>query len=251
MDSTTLHTLITGASSGIGQSIAVRLSQEGRSLLLNGRELSRLEATMKLCSGNHHEAWVQDLGDVGNVQKSLESCIAERQIKVDGFVHSAGMASILAIRAVDLAGCSQILNVNAVSAILITASLSKQRVAKNSLRNIIFISSLFSRFGAKGHGLYAASKGALDAFMRCAALDLAPTVRVNSICPGGVKTRMASIAFQDEVIRENLMRTYPLGIGHPQDVAEIVNFLLSDKSKWITGQQFFVDGGRSINMSHK
>ena len=251
MHSAILHTLITGASSGIGQSIAVRLSQEGHSLLLNGREVSRLEATLELCSGNYHATWEQDLGDAGNIQKSLESCIAEHQIKIEAFVHCAGMASILATRAIDFSGCSQIFNVNAVSAILITASLSKQKVAKDSLRNIIFISSLFGRFGARAHGLYAASKGALDAFMRYVALDLAPTVRVNSICPGGVETKIASIAFQDEVIRDNLMRTYPLGIGRPQDVAEMVAFLLPDRSRWITGQQFFVDGGRSINMSHK
>ena len=244
------YTLVTGASSGIGQAIAVRLAQEGRSLLLHGRDLTRLEETFRLCGGSGHEYWVQDLGQPENVQPSLEACIADHHLRLEGFVHSAGMASILAARAIDLAGCSRVLNVNAVSAMLITGSLATRKVAKESLQSIVFISSLFSRFGAKAHSLYAASKGAIDAFMRCVALELAP-IRVNSVCPGIIETKIASSAFQDEEIRENILKTYPLGIGQPLDIAEMVAFLLSKKAKWITGQQFFVDGGRSANMSHK
>jgi NAD(P)-dependent dehydrogenase (short-subunit alcohol dehydrogenase family) len=87
--------------------------------------------------------------------------------------------------------------------------------------------------------------------VRALAVELAPDVRVNSVLPGAVRTPMAEAALADPVIAERLRQDYPLGIGQPGDIASAVEFLLSKNANWITGQQFVVDGGRTINLSHK
>jgi NAD(P)-dependent dehydrogenase (short-subunit alcohol dehydrogenase family) len=99
--------------------------------------------------------------------------------------------------------------------------------------------------------MYCATKGALDALMRALAAELAPEVRVNSVLPGAVQTSMAAEGFSDPEIVENLRRDYPLGTGDVADIAEAVEFLLSERAKWVTGHEMVVDGGRTASMSLK
>jgi NAD(P)-dependent dehydrogenase (short-subunit alcohol dehydrogenase family) len=87
--------------------------------------------------------------------------------------------------------------------------------------------------------------------MKSLSVELAPQVRVNSILPGAVRTPMAEYALKDPIIAEKLTGDYPLGLGEPHDIANLVEFLLSEKSRWITGQQLVIDGGRTANMSQK
>jgi NAD(P)-dependent dehydrogenase (short-subunit alcohol dehydrogenase family) len=103
--------------------------------------------------------------------------------------------------------------------------------------------------GAKGMSAYGASKGAIDTLMRCLAVELAPKVRLNSILPGAIPTEMTQAIFDNEQVRKRMAETYPLGIGEALDICYMAEFLLSEKAKWITGQQFTVDGGRSINIT--
>ena len=85
--------------------------------------------------------------------------------------------------------------------------------------------------------------------MRSLAVELAPRVRLNSVLPGGVRTSMTEHMYQDEELVKRMAATYPLGLGEVNDIYEAVNFLLSDKARWITGQQCTVDGGRTINIT--
>ena len=103
--------------------------------------------------------------------------------------------------------------------------------------------------GAKAFNVYSASKAALDALMRSLAVELAPNVRLNSVLPGAIQTRMTDHIFKDAELLNRMTKDYPLGVGYPSDIFEMVRFLISDESRWITGQQFVVDGGRSINIS--
>ena len=113
------------------------------------------------------------------------------------------------------------------------------------------MSSIWSKFGARGYSLYCASKGALDSAMRALAIELAPIVRVNSVLLGAINTPMSEKSFSDAEIMQNINNQYPLGVGHTNDAACMVEFLLSSDSRWMTGQQIVLDGGRSINMSSK
>jgi NAD(P)-dependent dehydrogenase (short-subunit alcohol dehydrogenase family) len=82
-------------------------------------------------------------------------------------------------------------------------------------------------------------------------VELAPEVRINCILPGAVRTPMAEDALATPEIAERLRRDYPLGLGQPRDIAAMVDFLMSEDAAWITGQQFVIDGGRTVNMSLK
>ena len=85
--------------------------------------------------------------------------------------------------------------------------------------------------------------------MRCLAVELAPHVRINSVLPGAVRTRMTAAIFANLEVVERMKTHYPLGLGTPTNIADAVQFLLSDKASWITGQQLTVDGGATIDIT--
>jgi NAD(P)-dependent dehydrogenase (short-subunit alcohol dehydrogenase family) len=246
---TLLHTLVTGASSGLGRSAAVRLSRE-RNLILHGRNRERLEETLRMClHPERHVVWEFDLKHPGELAGSLTPLLAASGRAVESFVHCAGMVTALPMRSVDYSVAQEIMNVNFFSAAEIVHVLLKRKVNGQRLTDILFISSIWSRFGARAHSAYCASKAALDGLMRALALELAPGIRVNSILPGAIRTSMAAEAFADPIIVDKLNRDYPLGLGKPDDIADAIEFVLSQKARWLTGQEIVIDGGRTVNMS--
>lgn len=241
--------LITGASSGIGRQVAVRLSQSRR-LVLHGRDPERLAETRALCRGpDQHLCWNFDLREVDGVDASLTRLIEEHRVPVADFVHCAGMLQIQPLRLCERTLAQETMNVNFMSAVAILRLLVRRKLNGKHLRGVVFISSTASQFGARGFGLYCASKGALDSFMRAMAVELAPDVRVNSVLPGAVKTAMTGAMLMDPDLRGRMEDGYPLGLGEPNDIVDAVEFLLSDKARWITGQQMVVDGGRTVNIT--
>jgi NAD(P)-dependent dehydrogenase (short-subunit alcohol dehydrogenase family) len=244
-----LYTLITGASSGIGKTIAAVLSQN-RSLILHGRDLIRLNETRNLCANpDQHLLWPMELAALDQIQTELPEFLFKQQAAINGFVHCAGALKILPMRQMELTVARGIMTVNFHSAAEIIRLLLKKNVNHHQLRNIVFVSSTASKFGAKGFSLYCASKGALDSLMRALAVELAPGIRVNSVLPGGVRTEMTESMFNDPQLADRLSVNYPLGLGQPSDIALAIEFLLSDKARWITGQQLVVDGGRTVNIT--
>jgi len=247
----TLHTLITGASSGIGRAAAVRLSPR-RNLILHGRDIGRLEEVRQSCQDPcRHLVWPFDLRNLDELAGALTPLLADAGRAVDAFVHCAGMVTVLPMRSIDHHVAEEVMRVNFFSAVEIINLLLKKKTNTRSLRSVIFISSIWSRFGARGHAAYCASKAALDGLMRALAVELAPEVRVNSILPGAVRTAMASQAFEDAEIAAKLERDYPLGAGRGEDIAGTIEFFLSSDARWLTGQQLVVDGGRTVDMSLK
>jgi NAD(P)-dependent dehydrogenase (short-subunit alcohol dehydrogenase family) len=244
-------TLITGASSGIGKAAALRLSQN-TNIILAGRNTSSLKEVLHLCSNpNNHIIWQIDLSNVGLIKESLKALIEDKGLVIDNFVHCAGMMKVMNMRSVEYANALQIFNVNFFSAAEIIALLLTKKVNQQSLKNILFVSAILARYGAKGHNLYSATKAALDGLMRSLATELAPQVRVNSVLPGAVDTPMAAAVLADSDLASKLSKDYPLGIGHPSDIADIIEFLISEKARWLTGQEFIIDGGRTINMTNR
>ena len=161
-------------------------------------------------------------------------------------MHSAGVAEILPIRAMTPRKTLNLMSVNCLAAIELSRLLVKRKVNPRRPRTITFLSSTSSIVGEKGGNVYCASKGALDAFMRSLAVELAPDTRVNSILPGIVETRMAAEWIDRPDYRRLIEERVPLGPGTVEDVVAAVDFMLSDGARWITGQQFVLDGGRSI-----
>ena len=243
-------TLVTGSSSGIGQEIACRLSKS-RQIVLHGRDQNRLEKTLSLCEPGNHVIWNFDLHDVSAIRGSLSELITQLGQPINEFVHSAGVPSVSAVRMNTALQMQKAMNVNAISAFEICSSLLRKNINQAALQRVVFVSSIWSRFGSTGHTIYSATKGALDAGMRSMAVELAPEVRVNSIALGAIETPMAVSALADDAIRKHSQENYPLGIGTTRDAADACEFLLSDSARWITGQTIVVDGGRTSHMSNK
>lgn len=237
----TVFTLITGASSALGQSIALRLAGS-RSLILHGRSIDTLERVRERCpSPANHRLWLCDFKHADQIESSFSSVLASNGATVSALVHCAGVAPLQPMRLADLALIEQTMRVNFTSVALLVSLLTRRKINHDALRSIIFLSSIASRSGVSGFNLYSASKGALDALMRSLAVELAPTVRVNSVLPGGLPPKQGHPAAEE--IAAAIKAATPLGLGSVEDVSGTVEFLLSDNARWITGQQLVVDGG--------
>ena len=238
-------TLITGASSGIGQAIAWRLSGRGP-LILGGRDEGRLARTRAGCvEPDRHVVWPFDLDQISELGEAFSAFLSERAIRVESFVHSAGVVKLAPLRLMDSASVERVMNVNVLAAIQIVRVLAKKSTNHGALRSVVFISSIHGLRGVKGNSAYCASKGALDALTRCLALELAPATRVNAVAPGAVQTPMSAVFFEDERASARLAEEYPLGTGRVDDIVDAVEFLMSERARWITGQILTVDGGRT------
>jgi NAD(P)-dependent dehydrogenase (short-subunit alcohol dehydrogenase family) len=242
-------TLITGASSGIGKELAKGLSRDRR-LILNGRDAQRLEDTRAACSSpERHLIWPQALDQVTELQTSFTEFLARHQVHVDNYVHCAGTLKVLPLRSIEIGYALEVLNTNFTSAFALMNALVTKKVNDGKLKAVVFVSSIASLYGAKGFNIYSASKGALDALMKSLAVELAPAVRVNSVLPGAIRTEMTKDIFARADMEERFKRDYPLGVGETDDIVHAVEFLLSDKARWITGQQLILDGGRTVNIT--
>lgn len=241
--------LVTGATSGIGKEIAIQLSNN-YNVVLHGRDLEKLCAVAVLCNpANTTLKWLNNLEEVDGVENSLAFFITTNSIEILKFVHCAGVMKMTPLKMSTLSILQQTFNVNVFAPNLICKVLTNKKINNSSLNSAVFISSNISNQGAKAMSAYGSSKSALDGLMRCLAIELAPKVRINSVLPGAVETEMTKEILANKEVRDRMLAVYPLGIGTPNDIYQIVFFLLSENARWITGQQFTVDGGRTINIS--
>jgi NAD(P)-dependent dehydrogenase (short-subunit alcohol dehydrogenase family) len=241
--------LITGATSGIGKEIAIQLSKK-YNIVVHGRNLVKLDDILGLCNpSNISLKWLCDLEDISEIEKSLTSFILSKSIEIYKFVHCAGVMKMAPLKMSTLSVLKQTFAVNVFAPNLICRVLVNKKANNGILNSVVFLSSNISNHGAKAMSAYGSSKSALDGLMRSLAVELAPKVRVNSVLPGAVETEMTKDILCNIEVKERMLAVYPLGIGKSNDIYQAVFFLLSDNARWITGQQFTVDGGRTINIS--
>lgn len=243
------YVLITGASSGVGRETAIRLSKS-RNLILNGRDKQRLIETKELCDkGMDILIWKFDLIYSDKLEHDFPNWLRDKNAHIESLIYSAGMLRMLPLRGINLEDFHQTYSLHVYSPALLIKMLSSRRINGQSLKSVVFISSNISNRGAAAFSVYGSSKAALDGLMRNLAIELAPQVRLNSILPGGMSTRMTSPMYNGDSVREDAKRNIPLGEGSPQDIASVAEFLISPDSRWITGQQLTVDGGRIIDIT--
>lgn len=235
--------LITGASSGIGRAAAIECSKMGAKLIITARNAERLQETLSQLEGEGHQMLLCDLSDSNAISEMVDQLP-----EINALVNNAGYTKLLPINFINRDDFQSILDVNTVAPImLLQRLLKKKKLAKNS--SVVFTSSM-AGIGSStvANGMYTASKGALSAFIRCAALELAPKgIRVNAVCPAMVNTNiMESGSVTEEQLKEDL-KHYPLGrYGEPNDVAYAMIYLLSDASSWVTGTNMVIDGGVTL-----
>lgn len=235
--------LVTGASSGIGKAVAIACAQMGGEMVLNARNIDRLQDTYSNLVGNGHSIIDSDLSSQEGIDKLIGQCP-----QLDGIVHCAGIPKICPIKHLNRETLNEIINVNEVAPILLTAGLiKKKKINKNS--SIIFIASTAGVLtaGAIGDTDYSATKGALSGFVKTAAKELGTqNVRVNTICPALVKTPIletANALLSETELNTKLTRYHIKRFGKPDDVAWAAVYLLSEASSWVTGVNLPIDGG--------
>lgn len=237
------YTLITGASSGMGALCAKQFSGT-RKLIMASENLEQLEGVLAVCQNKEqHLLWHCNFAtDREKIAQSLTDLLKENDAVVDEYIHFAGLTKLTPLKTTNIATIDTIFNVNLFSIFEIVKVLLKKNNQK-ALEKVVLISALSSMRGNAGNSVYSASKGAINALTYTMSRELAPDVRVNALMPGAIETPMTRDLDEDYVAE--MRCDTPLGWGKPEDVVNYVEFLLSDKAKWITGQTLFVDGGRS------
>jgi len=237
------YTLITGASSGMGALCSKQFSSSRR-LILASENLEALQGVLEECDNkNQHILWHCNFAtEREKIADSLTELLKNHDAVIDEYVHFAGLTKLMPLKTTNISSIDLVFNVNIFSIFEIVKALLK-KVNQKSLQKIVLISALVSQRGNPGNSIYVASKGAINALTYTMAQELAPEVRVNALLPGGILTPMSKNLDPDYLAQ--FEKDTPLGWGDPIDVINYVEFLLSDKAKWITGQTIFVDGGKS------
>jgi len=242
--------IVTGASNGIGKAISELLVSLGANVLGIARNKEKL-SELKSQLGHNFNYNLKDLSkEIDLLPQYLEE-LAKEYGKFNGIILCAGIQETKTISSIKYDKSLEIFDVNYHSqAALIKGFVKKKVSISDSNRAIVYISSITSNFAMQGIASYSASKAAMDSFVKTSALEFAKkNIRINSINSGHILTDLLtkdSNFFTDEYLNK-LNSKYPLGLGSPEDVANLTAFLLSDKSKWMTGNNITLDGGASIN----
>lgn len=230
--------LVTGASSGIGKGIALACASMGATVIVNGRNLERLNETLADLPEGDHKLAAADLSDRTAVAEMVSSLPA-----LDGLVQCAGVANRIPCKAINQQDIDYVLKTNLEAPMLLQAELlAKKKIAKNA--SIVYIASRAADSPSMGNAIYSASKGAVISYAKCLALELAPRlIRVNCICPGMVWTDLITNVLNEEDLKMAEQK-YPLKrFGRVEDVANLAVYLLSDASSWMTGGSIDISGG--------
>jgi NAD(P)-dependent dehydrogenase (short-subunit alcohol dehydrogenase family) len=241
--------IITGASSGIGRAIAVECSKAGARLLLLARNKGQLEKTYQSLTAGNHSFFSIDLTKYDETE-SIISDFSRSNGTIDGFVHSAGVEMTVPLNMIKPEHYEKLFSINVIAGFNLAKIIAKKKfIDPGKGASFVFISSIRALYGQEGAIAYSASKGALSSGMRAMALELASKkIRVNAILPAIVKTEMTDSLFASvpDEVRQKMSNAHPLGFGEPEDVALATIYLLSEASKWMTGNNLILDGGYSV-----
>lgn len=231
--------LVTGASSGIGRQVALSISEAGGTVYITGRDEDRLKKTFQSLSGKGHQFIVADLTADAELKKLVDALPM-----LDGIVHAAGITSHFPAKFIGAKQISETFDINLGAVMLLMKGILSRKILNDS-SSLVFLSSIAVKYPYFGGSLYSASKQALEGYCRTLALELSSKkIRANCLAPAMVQTPMLEKT-EETISKETLDKfqsVHPLGFGKPEDVANAAVFMLSDASRWITGQRIILGG---------
>ena len=238
--------LVTGASSGIGRQCAIDCSRMGARVVAVARNQERLDETLSLMEGEGHRCYSYDLSAVEGIGELVGTIVADNG-RLDGMVYAAGIEKTMPFKLLKPNDYEELLKINTISALEMTRGVCNfKNFSKLSGGGIVLIASITASIARGGTAAYSASKGALVSAARVLASELSyRKIRVNCISPGTVLTPMMQ-NYLEKLSEEDYNKRiggFPLGLGETTDISNACIFLLSDASRWITGQNIIIDGG--------
>lgn len=236
--------LVTGASRGIGKAIALELSNEGATVIINySKDDSGAELTLAeiIASGGYGKLLKGNISSFETSKKIIDEVIKNFG-KIDILVNNAGISKIGLFMDSSEEDIDNIIGTNMLGAMYLSKHALPHMINKG-IGNIVNISSMWGEVGASCEVLYSASKGGLNLFTKSLAKEVAPMgIRVNAVAPGVIETEMN--AFLEEDDRAQLEEEIPMGrFGDVEEIGKAVVFLCSDNCKYLTGQIIRIDGG--------
>jgi len=242
--------IITGASSGIGRATALLFAEKGGNVIALGRNEKKLTSLLDEAKEKDGTIKTQlaDINQASNVERVIFETI-DKFGQVDVLINAAGIILNGTIENTSLDEWDKMMNINLRSLFFITQKCIPH--LEKTKGNIVNVSSVAGLRSFPNVLAYCVSKAALDQLTRCSALELADKgIRVNAVNPGVVVTSLhkrGGMSDEDyEQFLKNSEKTHPLGrVGEPEEIAELIYFLSSEKAAWITGATYGIDGGRA------
>lgn len=238
--------LITGSSRGIGQATAIKLAEHGAQVILHGRSESSLQETINLVKsvGLNPFVVIYDIQDEIAMKQAI--VLIKKQFgRLDGLVNNAGIMEEGLLGMIRTEKIHQIMHIN-ITSVILQMQYAAKLMSKNEQSAIVNLSSIIGVNGAEGSAAYSASKAAIVGLTKSAAKEWASkNIRVNAIAPGFIETDLTghyTAEKRDSTLNNIKMHRF----GSPEDVANVILFLVSDLSSYVTGQVIGVDGGMVI-----
>lgn len=237
MDFSDKRVIVTGAGKGIGHATAQMLAKRGARVVALSRSQADLDA---LAAETGCETIAVDLADADATRAA-----ALKALPADLLVNCAGATALESVFDVTVANFDLLIAVNTRAPMIITQEYARDMVKRGRKGSVVNVSSMAAFQGVIDHTAYCASKGALDAMTRVMANELGPHgIRVNCVNPIVTLTPMAEKAWSDPEKANSMLSRIPLGrFAMPDEVAEVILFLLSDEAAMVNGQSLMVDGG--------
>jgi len=234
--------LVTGAAGGVGRAVVARLAAEGWQVIVSSRQAENLRAAF----GDQHLQVAADCSTVAGARRILQVAEEHRMLPT-ALAHCVGNIRLGALHRMSEADFNDCLSANLISAFhTLSAFIGGLRESRLPGAAVL-VSSAAARIGTPNHEAVAAAKAGLEGLVRGAAASYAANgIRINAVAPGIMETPAAAGIIASPAAREAAARQYPLsGIGSPDELAELMVWLLSDSAARITGQVWSLDGGFS------
>ncbi|HVL57424.1 MAG TPA: 3-oxoacyl-ACP reductase family protein [Burkholderiaceae bacterium] len=241
--------IVTGGARGMGRAYCLGLAREGAKVVVNYTQ--RADAAEEVvaqikAAGGEAFACRADVGTKADVDAMVDRTV-KTYGQLDVMVSNAGLVHKAPLLECTEADIERIFHTNVKGNIFCTQAAARVMMPRKSGK-IVLCASIVAVVGEPKLSVYTASKGAILAYTRAAALELAPyQINVNCVLPGTTKTDMSADVLADPVVGKALIDPIPLGrLGTPEDLVGIVLYLASDEAVWTTGQSFIVDGGHTM-----